>query len=73
MHLAFRARAGPYPGPPRGGGGPGGLLTPGPVVKHGARATRLVFYFIFNVWLMFCFDHSAGAIKLYTFRAELNV
>ena len=23
-------------------GGPGGLLTPGPVVKHGARAARLV-------------------------------
>ena len=32
-------------GPPRegeGGGGAEGLLTPGPIVKHGARATRLV-------------------------------
>ena len=46
-------------------GGPGGLLTPGPVVKHGARAAWLV-SFLFCVWLMFCFDHCAGAIKLYT-------
>ena len=34
-------------GPPRGGaGGGGGLLTLGPVVNHGARAARLVFFLL---------------------------
>ena len=36
-------------------GGPGGLLTLGPVVKHGARAARLV-SFSFCVCVLFCFD-----------------
>ena len=27
-------------------GGPGGLLTLGPVIKHGARAVRLAFFFV---------------------------
>ena len=39
MHVHFKNGQGR-----REGGGPGGLLTLGPVIKYGARAVRLVFF-----------------------------
>ena len=48
-----------------GGGGAGGLLTLGPVIKHGARAARLVFFLCDILFLSL-----PRRNKLYTFRAE---